>query len=142
MAATDITTERPPLTDVERAAIRARLAAATEGPWEVDDRTSALPRVYSTDPDVDTPPMIAEVHNVHDAVLIAHAPTDLAALLAERDDLASENQRLRDTIQAVEVLRDRYRSVMPYVANRIDQALAGRDPIDVLRDRLSGVSGE
>lgn len=82
------------MTTPDHAAIRARLDAATEGPWEVDDRTSALPRVYSIDPDVDTPPMIAEVHGIHDAALIAHAPTDLAALLAE-------NQRLRDTIQAV-----------------------------------------
>jgi hypothetical protein len=67
-------------------AIRARLAAATPGPWHWAHHGTW---------EVEAPPnqLVADCGTVGrakaDAALIAHAPADLAALLAEVDDLQS-----------------------------------------------------
>lgn len=102
------------MTTPDYAGIRARLAAATEA----------------------LSPEAAQV------VSVPIPLREASALLAERDDLLVENQLLRDTIQAVEKVRDVYRLNLPPVANLIDLALDGRTPADVLRDRALGVSGE
>lgn len=79
------------MTDAERDAIRARLAAATPGPWHVSNdglkvwlavcvvgqRRLILPQADS----------ILLAHGKPDAEFIAHAPADMRALLAEVERL-------------------------------------------------------
>jgi hypothetical protein len=60
--------------------IEQRLAAATPGPWSMENvqrMPDGLPGLYA-----DIEPMIAGGVDPLDAELIAHAPTDLAALVA------------------------------------------------------------
>lgn len=66
-------------------AIRARLAAATPGPWteSVDDVEQET--VYSEDPYPDQ--IAASVWSDDDRALIAHAPEDLLALTDELAEL-------------------------------------------------------
>lgn len=84
------------LTTTQEQAIRARLAAATEGPWTVDDDDPEyiiFPEKGGYDGLV-----IAKVADQdgalfpveHNGQFIAHAPTDIAALLAEIDRLRGE----------------------------------------------------
>jgi hypothetical protein len=63
------------------AEIRARLEAATPGPWEVQAALgTGLLHVSHADSEVGRPP-IAQFAEAADAALIAHAPADLAYLL-------------------------------------------------------------
>ncbi len=92
---------------VDHEAVRARLNAATPGPWEAGDRWVYTTPIYDDDPRLMNVLGVVDHYAEHERVeaerkrgqanaeLIAHAPADLAALLVE-------NQRLRDTIQAVE----------------------------------------
>lgn len=59
-------------------AIKARLEAATPGPWNKFGQTR---HVYSELPEGTLGGFLAEAINANDANLIAHAPADLAALL-------------------------------------------------------------
>ena len=76
--------------DIE--AIKARLAAATPGPWRHGPETDAkVGNVVDFGPPPTAPFAVlycadtrdARAQRLHDADLIAHAPTDIAALLAE-----------------------------------------------------------
>jgi hypothetical protein len=114
------------VTPADIAAIRARLAAATPGPWRVHSRGDVAlidPRQWpawavADDPDGgedDFERLVAEA-TAADADLIAHAPTDLAALLdeverlrAQVDDyrtLAAGMVRLLDTATATDTATD------------------------------------
>lgn len=83
-----------PSTPDRLADIEARLAVATPGPWEVVDY-----EVMATDID------IADCQTLADAELIAHAPADLAALVAFArrvravlDDHVSTNEQVFDDL--------------------------------------------
>lgn len=92
--------------DETLAPIRERLAAATPGPWAAHDGVE-----YSEEgPYQASPPYVsASGENVvegcwsdADAALIAHAPTDLATLLALVDTLAGERDRLAAIVRGYE----------------------------------------
>ena len=71
--------------------IRARLAAATPGPWEVDecsDETTVI--VAGSDLTIICSELWQGWEGTQDAALIANAPADLAALLAEVERLRTE----------------------------------------------------
>lgn len=63
--------------------LRSRLAAVKPGPWDIDEDGCC---VYSTDESVCGPIALVVIGGAEgtgeDAVLIAHAPTDLAGALA------------------------------------------------------------
>lgn len=85
------------MTNDELNAIESRWAAATPGPWTVDESTPSLG--YDVDP---LPVGIRKAFGqFEDAAAIAAAPTDIAALIAEVRRLQEE----RDT--AVQAERDR-----------------------------------
>ena len=74
---------------------KARLAAATPGPWETyDERPSAVSIMTSQ-----TKTWVGMTFKKTDATLIAHAPTDIAELVAEVE-------RLQAVIDAVSELLD------------------------------------
>ena len=76
------------MTDLET--IKARLAAATPGPWYVDESlrgVEAQTHGY--------PVEIVAWTGRADAVLIAHAPGDIAALVAEVEALRAQVQELQ-----------------------------------------------
>ena len=77
--------------DIE--AIKARLAAATPGPWALVDFPVMFPRVQSIAEDKSN---ICETWGWADAKFIAHAPTDIAALLAEVERLQRERSEWCD----------------------------------------------
>jgi len=84
------------VTPADLAAIRARLAAATPGPWRL--QTCACGAVCDDAAAVKAGGvLVVECADDPDADLIAHAPTDLAALL-------DEVERLRAGLAAVEAL--------------------------------------
>jgi hypothetical protein len=69
--------------------IKARLAAATPGPWELGERwEDASRRIVSGAGLIIATPRSWEGH--YDAELISHAPSDLAALVAEVELLDRE----------------------------------------------------
>lgn len=74
--------------EYRRAAIRARLDAATEGPWHKDDGDFGCVTIgdygWTTPPGVNAPEYDVDSPQGHaDAELIAHAPSDLSWLLSE-----------------------------------------------------------
>lgn len=99
-----------PTTSAERAAIRSRLLAATPGPWEVVDRGGmgydvdqapayVLPGEVPSDSWVGIQTGIRGMFgNEEDAVLVAHAPTDLVRLLADVERLEVAAQRVFDAL--------------------------------------------
>ena len=70
------------MTDAELNEIEARLRAATPGPWYVP---GAWPTTDRWRPVMSRPKRIAVIGSIidYDATFIAHAPEDIAALLAE-----------------------------------------------------------
>ena len=85
-------------------AIKARLAAATPGPWRHGPETDAkVGNVVDFGPPPTAPFAVlycadtrdARAQRLHDADLIAHAPTDIAALIAEVEALRSESLTMR-----------------------------------------------
>jgi hypothetical protein len=92
-------------------AIKARLAAASPGPWHhgsVDDRLHAVFDANADgeictlyDVDGEGFPADAFQGDAANAELIAHAPTDLAALVAEVERLRGENERQADRLRRV-----------------------------------------
>ena len=93
--------------------IRARLAAATPGPWErmpaevSDTRPADCYDVWGGDDW-----LCASVHHTN-ADLIAHAPADLAALVAEVERLRETVQRVREMHQPRPYADDDLRAVAP-----------------------------
>lgn len=83
------------MTTPDHAAIKARLTAATPGPWEyVDDyigvRQAPTEGHRVADHKYEVAGIVpGEVVHPEDAVLIANAPSDIAALLAENERLTS-----------------------------------------------------
>lgn len=63
--------------------IEARLAAATPGPWEIDEDGDVQGRRRGMYPDPELDPIVTcSAERPEDTNLIAHAPADLAALVA------------------------------------------------------------
>jgi hypothetical protein len=102
------------MTDEELNAIRERLARATPGPWHVfegDDYEvwgGSKPRGEGmvwrpdwTDEDDEIAAMYPRDDHEADAHLIAHAPADLAALLAEVERLRARDATLMEIARAV-----------------------------------------
>jgi hypothetical protein len=85
--------------EVDVAAIRAREAAATPGPWLAHDGNLDYdPRPFWViSQETEQEDSVAEVHVGfrEDAEFIAHARTDIPALLADRDRLAAELEQMR-----------------------------------------------
>lgn len=79
-------------------AIKARLAAATPGPWTVSPNVQ--PRGVAAVAEVNTVLILSSGplygSPMQDASLIAHAPTDLRALVAEVERLRAAIARHRD----------------------------------------------
>jgi hypothetical protein len=73
---------------VSRESIRARLAAATPGPWKASLEVAAAHVARLGQWEVSAPKFIGGKVR-QDATLIAHAPSDLAALLAVADAVES-----------------------------------------------------
>lgn len=71
--------------------IRARLQAASPGPWRAHEEENRVPVCPTVDPDLSLLGIdvdgTAVVYSQADADLIIHAPADLADLLAEVDQL-------------------------------------------------------
>ncbi len=90
--------------------IKARLAAATPGPWEESGGTEFGFRIAATEREskrIVRELSIASSHggNVRafaDAALIAHAPTDLAYLIAEVEWLRRELEWIADRVSGDE----------------------------------------
>ena len=79
------------ITDKRLTDIRARLAAATEGPWSVDGPAQCGPGDTLTVYPVEDGGTLAYVQpSWDDAEFIAHAREDIPALLAEIDRLRGE----------------------------------------------------
>lgn len=130
------------ITDEQLDSIRARLAAATEGPWTVDDDDPE----YIVFPEkggydglviakvVDQDEALFPVE--HNGQFIAHAPTDLAALLAEverlRDELAKARAVTGHKVERV------LHAVKPYVFDRLADMDAEDMAWDATRVALGG----
>ena len=84
------------ITDKRLTDIRARLAAATEGPWSVDGPAQCGPGDTLTVYPVEDGGTIAYVRpSWDDAEFIAHAREDIPALLAEVERLREELAKAR-----------------------------------------------
>jgi len=95
------------MTDIE--AIRSRLAAATPGPWRLKPQDPA--KIHRGTVQIEEDGRAIEVvaecycgayegHGLHNADLIAHAPTDLDALVDEVERLRGEAERERAAVAA------------------------------------------
>ncbi len=97
------------MTPERLAEIKARLAAATPGPWEVLHNSSSDVSVFSTSPHAGQKAvawMAETLRCEQNAELIAHAPTDLADLLAYVGQLEGLLRDLcEDSRAAAEVVR-------------------------------------
>jgi hypothetical protein len=86
--------------------IRERLAAATPGPWHLGGNFGpALSRANVWGPRAlgdQSGPLIAQECDNANADFIAHAPADLEALLAEREGMKAEIERLREYLAKIE----------------------------------------
>lgn len=86
------------MTDDELDAIRERLAAATPGPWTADTYAEAI---YALDGAAVVSGSrwggeASVFDHAPDADFIAHAPTDIAALLAEVERLCAERAQMTE----------------------------------------------
>jgi hypothetical protein len=112
------------VTDIE--AIKGRLAAATPGPWYVDESlrgVEAQTHGY--------PVEIVAWTGRADAVLIAHAPGDIDALVAEVERLRADNARIM--LEA-----ERHRRIADEAIDRIESADNERaDVVAWLRDEAA-----
>ena len=93
------------------AEIRARLDAATPGPWENTDDWSVVTAVVRQRskwlPDYEM--LVADVGQPVNADLIAHAPADIAWLLAENDAFREQIEFLKDDNSRIAAQRDQYK---------------------------------
>ena len=87
-------TKGPTMTDPDLTPIKARLDAATPGPWAVVDdlAVTAAPEVGGDDSclSIVIPAIVEFTPRAADAEFIAHAPTDIAALVAEVERLQEQ----------------------------------------------------
>jgi hypothetical protein len=74
------------MTDVDIDAIQARADDSTEGPWEAYEHSNSM-IIYSVD---ENDSVVAQVTRITDATFIAHARTDIPALIAEVKDLRAQ----------------------------------------------------
>ena len=82
---------------IDLEAIKARLTAAIPGPWYVDESLRGVEaHTYGY------PVEVVAWTGRAEAVLIAHAPADIGALVAEVVTLRAENNKLRDVLGWVE----------------------------------------
>ena len=90
------------------AEIRARLDAATPGPWEVWENGTMV-----CAPDHDAPGAYHDIAlafpSLGDQDLIAHAPADIAWLLALAEALIEQIEFLKDDVSRIAAQRDRYK---------------------------------
>lgn len=124
----------PALPREERDAIRARADRATEGPWGHHAHTHGLPsdgptHVCVFDPE-DVP--VAELDysswGERDAEFIAHARTDVPALLDALDAAEVENERLRGLVPALREGYDACESMrVSNYPERAQAAMLGQD---------------
>lgn len=111
------------MTPADLAAIEERCSAATDGPWRHD----GFQLVYCDE--------LGDIANAtsNDAAFIAHARSDVPALLAEVRRLQADNERLRRGMEALMridpyVGRDGEVTLPRYEVKRIaDNLLAGRE---------------
>ena len=116
------------MTTPDHAAIQARLDAATYAfPWASESATKTIRDADGWMLAAKVGPTVAE--------LIAHAPADLAALLVE-------NQRLRDTIQAVREAEESFRAQVRDRTIKDDYRSAMLDAATAIDNAMEGVSGE
>ncbi len=104
-------------------AIKARLVRATPGPWRLKPQDPAKIHrgtVVQIEEDGRATEVVAECycgayegHGLHNADLIAHAPTDLDALVEEVERLRGEAERERAAVVAW--LREKLRENEGYV---------------------------
>ena len=84
--------------DERAAAVRARLEAATPGPWQRVLRWSQVDRDWTQAAVTGDPSIVGDAYPIPrsdaDADLIANAPVDLAWLLAERERLTQALRRI------------------------------------------------
>jgi hypothetical protein len=83
----------PKLTQEQLEAIRQRAENATAGPWFEDN--GDVKTIAITDRKYTEPEMIAEAWFTNDATFIAHARTDIPALLDHIAELEAELTRLK-----------------------------------------------
>ena len=89
-------TSHNPMAQEQLDAIRGREAKATAGPWGVDGPAQCGPGDTLTVYPVEDGGTVAYVQpSWDDAEFIAHARTDIPALLAEVERLRADNERLR-----------------------------------------------
>lgn len=96
-----------PLSDARMVGIRARAEAATDGPWGVSDE---VPTFVVTC--LDGEGTITDYLDEADAEFIAHARTDVPALLAEVDRQAAEIDRLRKAVKGERVRAEARRDAL------------------------------
>jgi len=112
---------------MSREQMKARLEAATPGPWEWDDDQWLEPNrggyVLSNDSVVDKNRVEPVTVSPENATLIAHAPTDLAKLHAALDAV----EALADMLDAKVVIASENPAAKSHVAKRIREAI--RDAI-------------
>lgn len=102
------------MSDIDYAAIRARIVAATPGPWSVRIAGTGIRNtepyalvVRTADHGAQVP--IMERHNggaVADVTLAAHAPTDLAWLLDRVEELEAKVERVQALCDNAPHIRD------------------------------------
>jgi hypothetical protein len=109
-----VTPPAAPVSGVDVGAIRGRMEAATAGPWRVEKARTVLHVIAALREVVAlsiSPPRVPEreIRDEHvrrswaDATFIAHAPTDIAALLSELDRLTARVRELEGEPRRVRV---------------------------------------
>ena len=88
-----MTTKRPDI-----AAIRARLAAATPGPWRLVEVVTGMFNIVGVLSSWNKTPCVSAA----DAALISHAPADLAALCGEVEELRKTLGSVRDHLYEID----------------------------------------
>ena len=86
-------------------AIKARLAAATPGPWEEEREGGGYPTGVVYGPDCTVTSCDSEpgtIHQCTNAIFIANAPSDIAALVAEVERLNESTMTISWTERATE----------------------------------------
>jgi hypothetical protein len=94
------------LTQEQLEAIRQRAENATPGPWEIATTTDGA-YVLDTDDMI----IAATIERTEDATFIAHARTDIPALLDHIAELEAELARLKDALIEISELTDEFFNV-------------------------------